>query len=117
MADTTINNISTYGIKQYYVNGTDGASVVRVAFNPHSSTTSRTASGSGSGVLINIGTKNMSSSAAISNAVNKAVFSTNNINANELIEQSQTNILNSAEDAIRAASVTAPNEDVMGLLV
>ena len=117
-----ISNFSTapssMNIKQYVVSGKNGNSVVRVSFNPRSSTTSRTISGSDENpsVLINIGTKNLSSKADVSQAINKAVYNDNSINASSLLSDASSSIISQASDAIKAASTLSPNEEVLGLL-
>lgn len=115
MGESTINSLPGFGIKEYVVNSKEGPSVVRVAFNSHSASTS--SSSTGSGVLINIGTKNMSSNADLHKAVNSAVSNASPSNIDNLVKNSARNILSSADEAIKAASLSVPNEDVMGLLM
>lgn len=121
-----MNNISNYtnmpssmNIKQYYVSGKNGNSVVRVSFNPRSSTTSRTVSGSSSNpsILINIGTKNLDTKADVSKAINRAVFNDQSFVADTMVRNASESIVSQAQDAVKAASTDIPNEDVLGLLV
>ncbi len=115
---SNVNNMpSSASIKQIYVNTKDGGSVVRVSFNPHSSMTSKMSAGAnGSGVMINIGTKNLNTNADISQAINSAVYSASNFNANSMVNEATSNIIKQSHEAVMAASTNVPNEEVLGLL-
>ena len=116
-----MNNISSaLNTKQYYVSSTNGAQIVKVSFDPRSSTTSKnTAVGTNGGttIRISIGTKNLDSSADVAQAVNKAVYGSSQSQVSSMMSESTANILNNPQDSIAAASTSLPNEDVMGLLV
>lgn len=112
------NNIpSSTSIKQYYVNGKNGNSVVRVSFNPHSNVNSKNVSTHGGtpAITISIGTKNLNSNADVSQAIKDAV-NDSSFNPDALVKNASANILNQAEDAIKAASTDVPNEEILGLL-
>ena len=118
---STISSLGTLpssnSIKQYIVSGADGPSRVQVSFNPQSSATTKVASAGADSpaIKISIGTKNLDSSADVSTAINSAVYGSSQ--ANVMVSQAATNIIDQADDAVRAASIDIPNEDVYGLLV